>query len=267
MAVISVFSGKGGIGKSTIARFMSIVASEQNKKVCIIDTCQNSSIATGFLRDRDSFQVSAYDWLTGTAKASEVIQKYKDTNIYYIPSDERVDDYEDWVKKNISRPKQLDALKNKIEPLNKMFDYVVIDNHPNENSDMVNYSIIAADYVMIPTDVDLDGVIAAERSVELIEEYREAGYQVDFGIVFNKIEQKGKSLKHLEMFRNRLLDKGIHEEKLLGSIRYSQKVSTSKNEGVLLSELGDKWSVNIMEDIRLISNKVFTIVEGGSFNA
>jgi cellulose biosynthesis protein BcsQ len=264
MTVISIFSGKGGIGKSTLARFLSIAASEHNKKVCIIDTCQNSSIATGFLRDRDSFKVSAYDWLIGVAKPSEVIQRFKQTNIYYIPSDERVDDYEDWVKKNVSRPKQLDVLKGRIEPLTKLFDYVVIDNHPNENSDMVNYSIIASDFVVIPTDVDLDGVIAAERCVELIEEYKDAGYQVDFGIVFNKVEQKGKTLKHLEMFRNRLIKKGIQEEKILGSIRYSQKVSTSKNDGVMLNELEDVWSKNVMEDMRIISNKVFSIVEGES---
>lgn len=263
--IISVISTKGGVGKSTLARFLSIVASEQDKTVCIIDTCQNSSIATGFLRNRDSFEKSAFDWLIGTAKPSEVIQQFKETNIYYIPSDERVDDYEDWVKKNVPRPKQLDVLKTKIEPLAKMFDYVVIDTHPNENSDIVNYSIAAADFVVIPTDIDLDGVVAAERSVELVEEYKAAGYEVDYGIVFNKVESKGKSLSQLKMFKDNLIQKGISEEKILGSIRYSQKVSTTKNEGVMLNELSDKYSQNIMNDMRDVSNKVFANV-GGKIN-
>lgn len=271
MGVITVYSGKGGVGKSTLARFLSISIaeqSEQGKNVCIIDTCQNSSIATGFLKDRDSFNVSTYDWLTGAAKPSEVIQKFRD-NIYYIPSDERVDDYADWVKKNVPRPKQLDVLRNKLEPLTKMFDFVILDTHPNENSDVVNYSISASNFIVIPTDIDMDGIISAERSVELVNEYKEAGYQIDYGIVFNKVEHKGpkeKSLKQLEMFRNRLIEKGIPEEKILGSIRYSQKVSTSKNEGIMLHDLKDVWSKNIMEDIRNISNKVLLRWKGKRLN-
>jgi cellulose biosynthesis protein BcsQ len=264
--VISVISTKGGVGKSTVARFLSIVASEQDKKVCVVDTCQNSSIATGFLRNRDSFKVSAYDWLIGSVKPSEVIQQFKKTNIYYIPSDERVDDYEDWVKKNIPRPKQLDVLRKKIEPLTKQFDYVVIDTHPNEASDIVNYSIAAADYVLIPTDIDLDGVIAAERSVELVREYQEARYNVEFGVVFNKVEKKGKMVSQMEMFKNRLIKNGISKGKILGSIRYSQKISTTKNEGIMLNELIDKYSLGVMSDITAISEKVFARVERGVLN-
>lgn len=250
--IISVISTKGGVGKSTLAKFISIVASEQNKKVCILDTCQNSSIATGFLRDRDSFLVSAYDWLTDTAKPSEVIQQYKDTNIYYIPSDERIDDYEDWVKKHIPRPTQLEVLRQKVEPLLQVFDYVVIDTHPNEASDIVNYAIAASDFVVIPTDVDLDGVIAAERSAELVREYQQARYPVQYGIVFNKVEHKGKGMSHLELFQNRL-----KKEPLLGSIRYSQKVSTTKNEGTMLNESHNQYAQNIMNDMRLVSETIF----------
>lgn len=105
--VITILSTKGGVGKSTFARYFSFTAAELGKKVCIIDTCQNSSIATGFLKNRDSFEHSAYDWLTGEAKPSEVIQRFEDSNIYYIPSDERIDDFGDWVTKKVPRVKQL----------------------------------------------------------------------------------------------------------------------------------------------------------------
>lgn len=260
--VITVLSTKGGVGKSTLTRFLSIVANEHNKKVCIIDTCQNSSIATGFLKDRDSFNKTAYDWLTGDAKPSEVIQRYKDTNIYYIPSDERIDDFEDWVSKKVPKLRQLEVIKVKVKPLLAMFDYVIIDTHPNENSDIVNYSIAASDFCLIPSEVDLDSKLAAIRCVEIIEDYRSAGYDVDYGIAFNKVEfTKGKASTQMRAMKDEMIQKGVGADKFLGDIRYSTTVSTSKNEGLLLSELENKYTKNIMEDFRIVANNAFKRME------
>lgn len=260
--VITVLSTKGGVGKSTLTRFLSIVANEQNKKVCIIDTCQNSSIATGFLKDRDSFEYTAYDWLTGGARPSEVIQKYKDTNIYYIPSDERIDDFEDWVSKKVPKVRQLGVIKAKVTPLLSMFDYVIIDTHPNENSDIVNYSIAASDFCVIPSEVDLDAKLAAIRCVEIIKDYNSFGYKVDYGIAFNKVEfTKGKASAQMKVMKDEMIEKGVEEGKFLGDIRYSTTVSTSKNEGLLLSELENKYTKNIMEDFRSVANNAFKRIE------
>jgi cellulose biosynthesis protein BcsQ len=256
--VITVLSTKGGVGKSTLARFIATVAHEQGKKVCIIDTCQNSSIATGFLRDRDSFEKNAYDWLTGEAKPSEVIQQYEDTNIYYIPSDERIDDFEDWVDRKVPKPRQLEVLKLKIEPLKKIFNMIIIDTHPNENSDIVNYSIAASDYCVIPLEIDLDAQLAAKRCVEIIKDYQGAGYDVDYGLVWNKVEiTKGKAKLQLDKMKNELLRYGIPENKLIGEIRYSTTVSTSKNEGIMLNRIDNKYTKNVMNDIREVSNRIF----------
>ncbi|MFE5324719.1 ParA family protein [Paenibacillus sp. NPDC056579] len=262
--VITVLSTKGGVGKSTLARFIAIVANEQGKRVCIIDTCQNSSIATGFLKDRDSFQHSAYDWLIGEAKPSEVIQQYENTNIYYIPSDERIDDYEDWVSRKVTKPKQLEVLKTKIEPLKQIFDLIIVDTHPSENSDIVNYSIAASDYCVIPVEIDLDAKLAAKRCIEIIEDYQSAGYKIDYGLVWNKVEvTKGKAKIQLKNMKDELVKYGIMESKFVGEIRYSTTVSTSKNEGIMLNAIDNKYTMNVMNDIRKVSNTIFDkIVEG-----
>ncbi|TVY07338.1 ParA family protein [Paenibacillus cremeus] len=256
--VITVLSTKGGVGKSTLARFIAITANEIGKKVCIIDTCQNSSIATGFLRDRDSFSKNAYDWLIGEAKPSEVINQYEDTSIYYIPSDERIDDFEEWVDRKIPKPRQLEVLKTKIEPLKKIFDYIVIDTHPSENSDIVNYSIAASEFCVIPLEIDLDAKLAASRCVEIIRDYQNAGYQIDYGIVWNKVEiTKGKAKAQLDKIKEELISKGIPPEKFIGDIRYSTTVSTSKNDGIMLNSVNNKYTQNVMNDIRNVSQKIF----------
>jgi chromosome partitioning protein len=261
--VITILSTKGGVGKSTLARFMSIVAAENGKNVCIIDTCQNSSIATGFLKNRDAFSKSAYDWLTDKTKPSEVIQRFEETKIYYIPSDERIDDFGDWVSKKIPKVQQLQYFSDKIMPLKAMFDYIIIDSHPSENSDMVNYSIAASDYCLIPSEVDLDSKLAVKRSVEIIREYQTAGYNLDYGVVFNKVElNKGKAMRQKDLILQELRCIGIPEDKSIGAIRYSTIVSTCKNDGILLHDVESKYARNVMSDFRKVGHTLFGKLEG-----
>src|SRR5690606_14689186 len=162
--LISVVSTKGGPGKSTLSRLISIVAASKKLNVCIIDTCHNSSIATGFFADRDVFKKTTFDWLTNEAKLTEVIQQYKDTNIYYIPSNRQISEFDFWFKKNVSKVKQLNYLRTKVIPLLQKFDLVVIDTHPSEDNELVNLAISSSDYVLIPSEVDEDSVLAAERT-------------------------------------------------------------------------------------------------------
>jgi cellulose biosynthesis protein BcsQ len=79
--VITVMCTKGGVGKSTLTRYIAVSLNDMGFSTCIIDTCQNSSIAVGFLDNRDKYEKTTYEWLIGEAKPSEVIQQFEDTNI------------------------------------------------------------------------------------------------------------------------------------------------------------------------------------------
>lgn len=255
-------STKGGVGKSTMAKFLSITLGEMGKTVYIIDLCQNGSVSTGFMKERDLFTYTTFDWLTSAANPSEVIQQFEESNIYYIPSDETIDDYEDWVNKKIKTPmKRLQSISEKIEPLKKLFDYVILDTHPSENSDLVAYSIVASDYCLIPLEVDLDSKLGTERSVQIINDFKE--YQdLDYGIVPNKVSRtNGKLKQQLEQFKQDLINKGVPKEKILSHIRYSDIVPSTKNERVMLNEYKNKYAVNIMNDFRQVTNEVITALQ------
>ncbi|WP_186446046.1 ParA family protein [Paenibacillus cremeus] len=254
--VINVFSTKGGVGKSTTVKLLSLVANELGKKVCIIDTCENSSIATGFLRDRDSFKKSAYDWFIGDAKPSEVIQQFGDSNIHYIPSDERICSFSDWVNQNIPKVKQLQVLSSKIEPLKKAFDLIFIDSHPTATTELVHYAIAASDYCLIPSEVDKDAVDGANRCCQIITDYQQAGYVIDYGIMFNKVELGFKVNEQLKIMKQTLIDLGVPEAKFLGNVRYSKTVTTTKNEGVMLNRTRNKYADNVMNDIRAVNYRI-----------
>lgn len=254
--VVSVTSTKGGVGKSTMSRLMASVLEERGHSVCIIDLCPNSSITIGFFEDRDSFEYYGYDWLTGMVKASDVIQQVRDKDIYYIPSDTRIDFYCDYVKKKASRLQQLDVFKEKIEPLKKIFDYIIIDTHPNENSDLSNYAIAASDYSLIVGEVDLDSKYALKRTAEIIIDYQKGGYEVDYGLLFNRLDTT-KAMKYYDLLRKEMVAIGVPEEKLLGFVRASFLVQSFKFDGKMLNESDKKWAKKVMDDVRAVVDIIF----------
>lgn len=132
------------------------------------------------------------------------------------------------------RFQELNSSSDKIVPLRSLFEYIIIDSHLSENSEMVNYSIAASDFYLIPSEVDLDSKLAVLRCVEIIREYQTAGFHLDYGIVFNKVElTKGKVRKQKQILQDDICRTGIPEYKSIGDIRYSTTVSTSKNDGIL----------------------------------
>jgi cellulose biosynthesis protein BcsQ len=255
--VITIMSTKGGVGKSTFSKFLSLSFEAMGKTVCAIDLCQNGSLATGFLRDRDSFEYTTYDWLTGTCKPSEVIHQFEDSNIYFIPSNETIDDFERFAEKKFTAAKRLYALKEKIEPLKSMFNVIIIDTHPSENSDLVSYAIASSDYCVVPMETDLDSVLGAKRSVEIIKEFTDL-QELDYGIVPNKVSQTNWKLKRqLKSFIKELVEDGIPEEKFLSEIRYSDVISSSKNEKVLPSEYqNNKYAKKVLGGFRQVATEI-----------
>jgi cellulose biosynthesis protein BcsQ len=257
--IITVMSTKGGVGKSTLTRYLATSLNELKYSVCIIDTCQNASISVGFMENRDKFKKTTYEWLIGEAKPSEVIQQFRDTNIYFIPANELIDDYEKWVNKNISAAKRLNCFHEKVKPLIDVFDFILIDTHPNENSDLVSYAIRASDLCIIPFEIDLDSVIAVDRSVAIVKDFME-DFKVDYAIVPNKVSPtNGKIKRLLEQIKNELSQKGIEREMFLSEIRHSDVVQTSKLEGKILSEDGNRYAQKTMDDYRHVTKDILNL--------
>ncbi|MCP1146721.1 ParA family protein [Lysinibacillus endophyticus] len=259
--VISVMSTKGGVGKSTVSKFLAITFEEMGKSVCVIDLCQNGSVSTGFLRDRDSFEYTTYDWLTGACKPSEVIQQFEQSGIYFIPSNETIDDFERYAEKKFTAAKRLHAIKEKVLPLKQMFDVIIFDTHPSENSDLVSYAIAASNYCLIPLETDLDSVLGTKRSVEIIKEFMDL-QELDYGIVPNKVSQTNFKLKkQLQSFLEELEGEGIPKEKFLSTVRYSDVISSSKNEKTLLSDYKEnKYAQKIMGDFKQVASEIDTVL-------
>ncbi|WP_066066147.1 ParA family protein [Neobacillus soli] len=253
---ITILSTKGGVGKSTLTRYLAMSLNNLGFSTCIIDLCQNSSIATGFLQNRNSFQKTAFDYLTGTAQPSEVLHQFNETEIYYIPSNETIDDFEKWAVKNISPAKRLNCIASKTKVLKNKFDFVLFDTHPSENSDIVGYAIAASDFCLIPMEIHVDSKEAAKRSAEIVEEFKE-DFHVDYAIVPNKVSTRnGKIIRQLNEIKQEFILSGFEESNFFSPIRFSDVVSTSLNEGKLLSEMDNKYAKETMNDFKRVTEEL-----------
>ncbi|MCU4954486.1 ParA family protein [Bacillus paranthracis] len=184
--VISFFSTKGGVAKSVSSVMMSHVLEEMGYSVLLIDLCQNGDVSNTLGFNRKEFPGrNTYDWVTEDKTIQEVIVQVPDKNIFFIPSDNRVDKIEDWIDQNVLRGKD-EVLKKKIDPLKGAFDYIICDCHPSQNSMASVMALISSDFVYVMTTLDGNDLDGAVRSVEIVQQLQREGVECDYEILFAK---------------------------------------------------------------------------------
>lgn len=260
--VITTANSKGGVGKTTVTRLIAETLVRKGKTVCIIDMCQNSSIATGFLSDREQFNKTTFEWLMGDAKPSEVIHQHSEF-LHFIPSNEKIDDFKIFANK-MTVKKRLYSVDRKVKTLRQFYDYILIDTHPSENDDLVAYSFVASDYVIVPFEVDEDSRVAVNRTVEIINDFMQEDIKGYF-LIPNKVNTTNQKINHqLETMIDSFISKGVKRENILSRIRYSTTVSTAKNEKISLEELAKKntYAKNVVNDFVDLTDKLTSAIEG-----
>ncbi|NLM00773.1 MAG: MinD/ParA family protein [Treponema sp.] len=89
MQIISVASGKGGVGKSLISANLAIALAKAGKTVVVADMdlgASNLHLALGF----PSAKIGMGTFLTGQSKFEEIIQQTDYENVYFIPGDSEI---------------------------------------------------------------------------------------------------------------------------------------------------------------------------------
>lgn len=264
--VLTTANGKGGVGKTTVTRMIGEDLADRDYTICIIDFCQNSSIATSFLKDRDSYTYTSYEWLVGEAKASQVIQQYTE-RLHFIPSNERIGDFPLYAER-MNMKKRLNFVNKKVSVLRDFYDFILIDTHPSENDDLVSFSFVASDYVVIPFEVDEDSRLSVKRTVEIVEDFKEEGIR-DYFLIPNKVTSTNfKVNRQLKAIKKDLVRQNIKEQSFLSKIRNSTTVSTAKNEQTPLKDLANKsrYAKNVLKDFHTVTDEILTVINGGETN-
>ena len=179
--VITVTSGKGGVGKSTTTANIAVGLAELGKKVVALDFdigLRNLDMILG-LENR-----IVYDLVNLMNKecnlSQALINDKKSKNLYFLPASQSKD-------KNILDTKKVKEL---IEVLKKDFDIVLIDS-PAGIEGGFEHSIVLADRAILVCTPDVSSVRDTDRVIGIIDaksEKAKSGVEVEKHIIINRIK-------------------------------------------------------------------------------
>jgi len=157
--VIGISSGKGGVGKTTVAVNLGIALSQFGKKVIIVD-CNFSTPHLSHYLGTDGFDKTINDVLRDKADITEALYQYN--GVMFVPASNKI---EDLIDVDIGR------LKKNIKKLSnpEMIDFVLLDSAPGLGREAVSV-LDTSEKILFVTSPLEPSVEDVKRCVEVVKE-------------------------------------------------------------------------------------------------
>jgi septum site-determining protein MinD len=220
--VITITSGKGGVGKSTTTANLAVGLAQLGKKVVAVDFdigLRNLDMLLG-LENRIVYDVN--DVMDNNCNLKQaLINDKKEKNLYFLPASQIKD--KDILEK--------EKVKKLIDELKESFDYVLIDSPAGIESGF-EHSIFLADRALIITNPEVSSVRDADRVIGIIDaksQKAKDGLEVKKEIIITRLKpdmvEKGDMLAVEDVLDILALD-------LIGVTPEDEKIVSSTNSGI-----------------------------------
>ena len=175
--VISVLNHKGGVGKTTTTVNLGTILAKKGKKVLLIDADPQGNATSGLGVEKD-IEPSTYDILVNDAELGDALQDTIIKNLKVCPANMNLAGAEVELVSMMSREQRL---KEKLEPIKDMFDYILIDCPPSLGLITLN-SFTASDSVLIPVQCEyfaLEGLGQLLNTINLVKKHLNKNIRIE----------------------------------------------------------------------------------------
>jgi septum site-determining protein MinD len=207
--IIGILSGKGGVGKTTLAANLGTVLSrEYNKKVVLIDanvTAPNLDLHFGLY---DESRYTLRDVLDGRASVDDAMNICTKTGVKIIQSP---------LSKGRINLKNLRSILKKLE---KTHDIIILDCAPALGEEVFQIVDMIQEVIIVTMPL-IPEVASALKTINLLNEKK----KVILGVVVNKSKNKKYELKIDEI-------RAVSKLPILAVIQEDAKVPSSISEGM-----------------------------------
>ena len=194
--IISVALQTGGVGKTTKTINLSAALAKEGKKVLVVDMDPQANTTSGLGIEVDNNQNTVYQVLLGEISADECILRVPPEEVDILPSNKHLAaigvELAD-VKKGELK------LKESLEEVRSLYDYVIIDCPPALSFLTIN-AFSASEGVLIPIQSEyyaLEGLSLLIQSINLIRQRINPTLDIE-GIVLTMVDARNKLSEEVE---------------------------------------------------------------------
>jgi chromosome partitioning protein len=164
MPTICITNQKGGCGKTMTAINLGAGLARQDQRVLLVDLDPQGPVAAGLgatlPEDLLPLAPAILDRLL-----DRIVVPTPTAGLWVVPSDTSLDAQAIYKKPPTTIRRALHALE-------QPFDFIVLDTPPNLDLVTLN-AIMAADWLILPCDVDKESLLSLRRTIEVVFEYVE----------------------------------------------------------------------------------------------
>ncbi len=213
--VVTITSGKGGVGKTTTAANISAALAAAGKKVVCIDAdigLRNLDVVLG-LENRIVYDL--VDIIEGRCRLRQALIRDKRLpDLYLIPAAQTRD-------KSAVSPSDMIRLADELRP---EFDWIVIDSPAGIERGFRN-AIAPADRVLVVTNPEVSAVRDADRIIGIIEAEEKGPAQLIINRIKPEMVKRNEMLSVEDVLELLAID-------LVGLVPEDERVINSTNTGV-----------------------------------